>query len=81
MTRNELLVFKNPNLMSVVLYLKHPLPRCIRHAVIIARDRDHAFMTDTPFDGEDRIIRDCRKRLQAALFEPRRVCRRLICLS
>ena len=59
MARDELPVFKNPNLMSMVLYLKNPFSRCVRHAVVIARDRDHAFMADAALNGQNSIVWDC----------------------
>ena len=40
----------------------------IRHAVIIAGDRDHALVADPAFDGQHRAVRDRRQRLQARLF-------------
>jgi len=73
MACNEHTIFKNPNLMGVVLYLKHAFARRVRHAVVIARNRDHALVADTALHCQNSIIRDCRKRLKAGLFFGKRL--------
>lgn len=51
MTGDKLPHPEDPDLMGMMLDLDNPATGGVRHAVIIARHRDHAFATDPPFDG------------------------------
>ena len=62
--RDQMTILRYPQFMEVVLDLKHAFPRCIRDAVITARDRGHAFMADTALDSQNGIELDPRQRLQ-----------------
>ncbi|NVN09767.1 hypothetical protein HUK84_01155 [Nguyenibacter vanlangensis] len=49
-------VLENPDFRRMVLDLENASSGGVRHAVEIAADRDHAFMTDTAFDRQDGVI-------------------------
>lgn len=56
MTGDQLTILEDPNLGRVVLGLDDPPPRGVGNAVLIATHRNHAFLTDAPFDRQNRIV-------------------------
>ncbi len=58
---NQLAILGNPHLCRVVLNLDDPAPGGIRHAVLVAADRDHALLPDPAPDGRDCVARPGRQ--------------------
>ena len=73
MAGNQNSILKYPNLMRVVLDLKHAFARRIGYAVIIVRDRNHALMAPPSFHSQNGIVWDRRQRLQAGRLFGKRI--------
>ena len=56
MAGDQMAVLEDPNLGRMVLNLNDPPPCRVGDAVLVATNRDHAFLADPPFHGEHRIV-------------------------
>lgn len=65
---NKLAFLEYPYFKRVMLNFDHPAPRRVGNAVIIASDRDHAFVADPPLDGQHGIVAHRRQNQQMRLF-------------
>ncbi|MEM9438537.1 MAG: hypothetical protein AAGA15_16030 [Pseudomonadota bacterium] len=61
-------VLEDAERIGVVLNVEGAPARCVRHAVVIAVDRDHAIMADPSFNGQNSFVREGRMRLEAGLL-------------
>lgn len=65
---NQVAVLEDVDLLGCDLYGDLPAHRRVRHAVIVAIDRDHAVAADPALQTEDLVERPCGQELQSRLL-------------
>jgi hypothetical protein len=66
--RDQLAVGEDLHFIDQCMHLDHPRVDPVRHAVVVAADRDHAIAAHAPLDGELGAVGERRQRLQCWPF-------------